>query len=261
MEYEFYPDIRKQELYLMSRAEYEKRKLITTEYARRIFKNTSLAAAVLTSLSRKGRLIRFQRGKYFLVPIKAPNQQWAPNEFVVASLWMGDVPYYVGYFTMYHYWGFTEQMPQTVYILNTKRNEKASIGNTAYKAMKVGLSRIYGFQEILIEGESIKVSDRERTLVDFIHRPIGSSEDFLPTIERAVLKADPDKLVDYLAKFPIVALRKRAGYYLEECGFSKKHLDKLRINSGNPSNYVLLEPGRKSRKGKIDKGWGVIVNQ
>jgi len=261
MGYESYPNIRKEELYLISRAEYEKRKLITTEFARKLFPQPMLAAAILNSLSGKGRLIKLQRGKYFLVPIKAPNQQWTPNEFVVASLWMGDVPYYVGYFTMYHYWGFTDQIPQIVHILNTKHNAKAGIGNTVFKAMKVGLSRIYGIRELLIEGEKVKASDQERTLIDFIHRPIGSSEDFIPTIKRAILKADPDKLVDYLARFPIAALRKRAGYFLEACGFSKMHLDQLRIHLGNPSNYVLLEPGKESRKGTIDKRWGVIVNR
>jgi predicted transcriptional regulator of viral defense system len=261
MEYGSYPDLRKEELYLISRAEYEKQKMITTGFARKLFPRPQLAAAVLDSLSRKGRLIKLQRGKYFLVPIKAPNQQWTPNEFVVAALWMGNIPYYVGYFAMYHYWGLTDQIPQTVHVLNTRRNAEANIGHTAYRAMKVGLSRIYGVQEILIEDETVRVSDRERTLVDFIHRPVGSFEEFSSALKQAISIIDSAKLIEYLIRFPIASLRKRAGFLLEMSGLNEADLQKLRPNLGNPSNFVVLDPKQKSRKGTINKRWGVIVNR
>jgi len=261
MDYESYPDLRKEELYLISRAEYEKQKLITTAFAHKLFPQSQIAAAVLDSLCRKGRLIKLQRGKYILVPIKAPNQQWMPNEFVVASLWMGTIPYYVGYFVMYHYWGYTDQVPQTVHILNTRHNAETKIGHTSYRATKVGASRIYGVQELHIESDIIKISDRERTLVDFIHRPLGSFEDFLRTLEQAVAKANPDKFIDYIIRFPIVSLRKRAGFFLEMIGFSERNLEKLRPHLGNPSNYVVLDSKIRSRKGSINKRWGIIVNR
>ena len=119
-----YSNLSKDEVYLISRAEYERQKLITSDFASRIFSTRKRTAEVLDTLTRKGRLLQLQRGKYLLVPIKAPNQQWSPNEFVVAALWMGDIPYYVGYFTMYNYWGFTEQIPQTVFMPNLKKKQR-----------------------------------------------------------------------------------------------------------------------------------------
>ena len=261
MSYQNYPDLRKEELYLISRAEYEKLKLITTAFARKLFPQPQVAAAVLDSLSRKGRLIQLQRGKYFLVPIKAPNQHWTPNEYVVAALWMGKIQYYIGYFTMYHYWGFTEQIPQTIFILNTARNAEAKIGNTSYRAIKIGSSRVYGIQNLEIEGEIVAISDKERTLVDFIHRPIGSYENVSSTLTKIVPSVDFGKLVDYIGRFPILSLRRRAGYLLEKIGFGGKELDGLKIVLGPGSTYVVLDPTLKSRKGKVDRSWGIIVDR
>ena len=123
-----YKGLSKDELYLISRAEFERQKLITSEYARSAFKNYSKAAKILSNLKRKGRLIQIERGKYFVVPIKSPDQLWTPNEFIAAKYWMGDAPYYIGYFNMYNYWGFTEQIPQTIFVLNTKKSRTKVIG-------------------------------------------------------------------------------------------------------------------------------------
>ena len=106
-----YKNLSKDELYLISRAEFEKQKLITTPFVQKLFPDKNKAARILSFLAKKGRLLKIEKGKYVLVPIKAPNQQWMPNEFILASFWMGNAPYYIGYFTMYNYWGFTEQIP------------------------------------------------------------------------------------------------------------------------------------------------------
>jgi predicted transcriptional regulator of viral defense system len=256
-----YQSLRKEELYLISRAEYEKRKLITTDFSKKLFPQPKIAAAVLDSLYRKGRLIRLQRGKYLLVPIKAPNQQWMPNEYVVASLWMGETPYYIGYFTMYHYWGFSDQIPQTVYILNTRQNAETRIGYIGYRAIKIGSSRIYGIQNLEIEGEIVRISDKERTLVDFIHKPFGSFETISTILIKVVPLVDFEKLVGYITMFPILSLRRRAGYLLETLGFGGLSLNRLKMNLGPSSTYVVLDPKILSRKGKIDKSWGIIVNR
>jgi len=117
-----YAGLSRDELYLISRAEFEKQPLVTTSFSQKLFSDTNKASKVIASLTRKGRMIRLEKGKYLVVPLKAPHQQWMPNEFVVAALWMGSTPYYIGYFTMYNYWGFTEQVPQTVFILNTQKS-------------------------------------------------------------------------------------------------------------------------------------------
>jgi len=256
-----YSNLSKDELYLISRAEYERQKLITSEFANRLFASSKRTAEVLDTLTRKGRLLQLQRGKYLLVPIKAPNQQWAPNEFVVAALWMGEVPYYIGYFTMYNYWGLTEQIPQTVFILNLKKNSKKTIGDVKYEALKIDEKKYFGVQKIKIEDIDICVSDKERTLVDFIYNPIGSFNNVANVLKECLAEIDLDKFVNYLNRFPVISVRKRAGFYLTEIGCKDSMLKKLKKNIGREDTYVVLDPANKSRKGKTNKEWKIIVNR
>jgi len=256
-----YSSLSKDELLLISRAEFEKRKLITKDFTQTVFGDAKKAANTVDRLTRKGRLIQLERSKYILVPIKAPSQQWAPNELVVASLWMGDIPYYIGYFTMYNYWGFTEQIPHTVFILNTKKSRTKIIGNVRYQAIKINPKRYYGIEKVKIDNEVIFISDKERTLVDFIYNPIGSFENLQQTLAQNIQKIDREKFIKYLIRFPVVTVRKRAGYILEKLDYPESLLNKLRRTIGNEKTYVVLDPSRRSRKGKINKNWRIIVNR
>jgi len=256
-----YKNLSKDELYLISRAEFEKQKLITTQFVQKLFPDKNKASRVLVFLTQKGRLIRIEKGKYILVPIKAPNQQWMPNEFVVADLWMGDTPYYIGYFTMYNYWGFTEQIPRTIFVLNTAKSCKKEISNIRYEAVKINSKKYYGIEKIKVEDQEVCISDKERTLVDFVHNPLGSIRNFELALQENLNSIDLEKFIRYLRKFPVVSVRKRAGFLLEKLGYQDKLLDSLRKSIGKKRVLVFLDAYSQSRKGKINKEWKIIVNR
>lgn len=256
-----YRNLSKDELYLISRAEFEKQKLITTQFVQKLFPDKNKASRVLVSLTQKGRLIRIEKGKYILVPIKAPHQQWMPNEFVVADLWMGDTSYYIGYFTMYNYWGFTEQIPRTIFVLNTAKSCKKEIGGIRYEAVKINSRKYYGVRKIKVEDREVCISDKERTLVDFAYNPLGSIRNFELALQDNLNSINLEKFIRYLKKFPIASVKKRAGFLLEELGCQNKLLAPLRKSIGEKRVLVLLDPCSRSRKGKINKEWKVIVNR
>ncbi len=256
-----YAGLSKDEIYLISRAEFEKEKLITTQFAQSIFFNKNKAAKVISSLVRKRRIICLEKGKYLPIPLKAPNQQWFPNEFIVANLWMGKIPYYIGYFTMYNYWGFTEQIPQTVFVLNTKKSCKKVIGNVRYEAVKIDQKKYYGVEKIKIDEEEVWISDKERTLVDFIYNPLGSFENIETVLKDNIKKINLDRFIGHLRQFPVVSVRKRAGYLLERLGCNVSFLSRLKKTIGKEQTYIVLDPTNKSRKGKVNKEWKIIVNR
>lgn len=256
-----YKGLSKDEIYLISRSEFEKQKLITNEYTKKLFGNSKKAANILYKLTKKGRLIQVERGKYITVPIKAPNQLWTPNEFITAMLWMGDIPYYIGYFTMYNYWGFTEQIPQTIFILNTKKSCTKTISNIRYKAVKINEKKCYGVKKIKIDEELVCISDKERTLVDFIYNPIGSFENVKKVLKDNLNEINIEKFIKYLISFPVVSVKKRAGYILEKLGCKNSPLKKLQKAIGNKTTYIVLNPSKPSRKGKINKDWRIIINE
>ena len=256
-----YTNLSKDEIYLISRAEFEKQKIITTPFVQKLFPNKNKASKTVASLTRKGRIIRLEKGKYIIVPMKAPNQQWTPNEFIVAALWMGDTFYYIGYFTMYNYWGFTEQIPQTVFVLNLRKNAQKTIGDVKYEAVKIDEKKYFGIQKIKIEDTDVCISDKERTLVDFVYNPIGSFNNVAPVLKESIKEIDLDKFINYLNRFPVVSVRKRAGFFLDEIGCGNTLLKKIKKSIGRQDTYVVLDPSNKSRKGNINKEWKIIVNR
>lgn len=255
-----YKSLSKDEVYLISRAEFENQKLITTSFAQKIFSDEKKASIVLYSLKKKGRLLCIEKGKYLIVPIKAPNQKWFPNEYLVVSLWMGKIPYYVGYSSAYNYWGFSEQIPQSISILNNQKSATKKVGNVKFSLVKVGMSKIYGIKKIDIEGEEVKISNKERTLVDFIFNPVGSWGNVETVLKDHLKSINIDKFIRYLIKFPVESVRKRAGVILENLDVNKDKLDLLKNSLTNKNTYVTYNPFEKSRKGKVNSDWRVIIN-
>ncbi|MDD5659450.1 MAG: type IV toxin-antitoxin system AbiEi family antitoxin [Actinomycetota bacterium] len=260
MDKEGYSELSKDAVYLLSRAEFEKQKVITTEYAVKILGNYRKATSMLDKLSKRNRLIQLSRGQYLIVPLKAPNQRWMPNEYVVASLWMDEIPYYIGYTSMYSYWGFTDQIPQSVTILNTIKEGKRNIKNIKYMAVKISPRKMYGIKKIRIDGQDISISDKERTLVDFIFRPMGSWENVQSVISKQISSINIQKFISYLVKYPAAAVRKRGGLMLEKAGVSQTDLVKLKKSTGGKNTYSNFNPFIKSRKGKVNQEWKLIIN-
>ena len=72
---------------------------------------------------------------------------------------------------------------------------------------------------------------------------------------------DLKKFIGYLIEFPVVSVRKRVGFFLQELGCQSKILKSLRRSIGEKRVLVLLDPFSRSRKGKINKEWKIIVNR
>jgi len=255
-----YSELSKDAVYLLSRAEFEKQKVITTEYAVKVLGGYRKATSLLDKLSKRNRLIQLKRGQYLIVPLKAPKQLWMPNEFVIASLWMDKIPYYIGYTSMYSYWGFTDQVPQSVTILNTRKEGNKNIKNVKFVAIKISPRKMYGIKRIKIEGQDISISDKERTLVDFIFRPMGSWENVQSVVNKQINSIDISKFISYLIKYPSVAVRKRGGLMLEKAGVSQDDLNILKKSIGGKNTYTNFNPFISSRKGKVNPEWKLIIN-
>ncbi|MBM3700659.1 MAG: hypothetical protein FJW68_07115 [Actinobacteria bacterium] len=255
-----YSELSKDAVYLLSRAEFEKQKFITTEYAVKVLGNYRKATSLLYNLSKRNRLIQLKRGQYIVVPLKAPNQLWIPNEYLMAALWMDNIPYYIGYTSMYSYWQFTDQVPQSVTILNTVKEGIKIIKNIKFVAIKVSPKKMYGIKKIKIDGQDISISDKERTLVDFISRPMGSWANVQSVINAQISSIDISKLISYLLKYPSLAVRKRGGLLLEKAGVSQDYLNNLKKSIGGKNSYTNFNPFISSRKGKVNTEWKLIIN-
>jgi len=248
---------------VVARLTYEKASVITREQFDKHFNfPKSAREKTIFRLKKKGILTAVKRGVYFFSPLESGPAGSSINEFLVPPVFFPKGNYYVGYGTMYDYYGFTDQIFQTMYILNTYLQREKTIGSMRFKMVKIPSARMYGLEKIKIKDSEVIVSDREKTLVDMFYfpGPVGGLRRAFEILKEQVRgrKTDVIKMVKYAVKFPNVSARKRIGFALEKAGISDKKLEPL-LKSVRKTSLVTLYPS-KSRKGRINRKWMVIEN-
>lgn len=257
-----YGSLSKDEMELISRLEYQGIRILSRQYLLSIYPgNVRKVDNLLFNLTKKGRLKQLARTKYLVIPIKAPYQAWGENEFLIADALMEGRDYYIGYNNMFNFYGFMQQVPQTIFVLNAKYSKEKVINSTKYKFIKIDSKKLYGLTYLEIDGIKVKISDKERTLIDLVYyyKPIGSIKQSLRVIKEQMKRIKSNKFIGYAVKFPNLATRKRIGYFLEIKGIAEERLQPLlRSIRRNRSLATLYES--RFRRGKINNKWGLIIN-
>lgn len=212
------------------------------------------------TLKQKKILTPIKRGFYVFTPLEAIPTGLRVNEFLIPPLFFPRKDYYIGYSTMFNYYGFIDQLFQTVYVLNTSLFRERTICGASFKFLKVSKDRMYGIETIRVDGTDVKVSSRERTLVDLIYfnRPVGGVEKAVEILERMAREkgCDINKLVEYASRFPNATVRKRIGVVLEGLGIEEAALTPL----AESVKKTAVSSFTGSRKGTLNKMWRVIVD-
>ncbi|MDD5092253.1 MAG: type IV toxin-antitoxin system AbiEi family antitoxin, partial [Candidatus Wallbacteria bacterium] len=207
-----------------------------------------------------GILTPVRRGVYLFSPLDAGPAGAGIDELLIPGLYFPDGNYYVGYASMFSYYGFTEQIFQTVHVLNTSFQRDREICGILFRFLKIPAARLYGIVTIKAGGSSAQVSSLERTLVDLVyfHKPVGGVDRAMEILKREVTgnKCDVARLIRLSARFPNATVRKRIGICLERAGIPEKSLAVLIKSVARTS----ISSFGNSRKGRIDKKWKVIVS-
>lgn len=245
---------------VISRLSYEKTTVITKRQLEKLFGKNVLVRQIIYQLSKKGVLRAITKGVYYYSPLEAGPSGISINEYLVPPILFPKGNYYVGYSTMYNYYGFTDQIFQTIYVLNTSFQSEREISGILFKLIKTLPKRMFGLVKIKIRDSEVIVSDKERTLVDLFYfpDPVGGLKAAFDILKAQAGKIEVSKLVGYAVRFSSVSLQKRIGYVLENAGISDAILKPLQKSVKNTSLITLY--GSKSRKGTINNKWKVIID-
>ena len=246
---------------IVSRLTYEKKSVVTANDLDLLFNlSANDRKQFVFRLKRKKILSTIKRGVYLFSPLEAGPQGTGMDELLVPPLFFPKKNYYVGYSTMFNYYGFTEQPFQTVYVLNTSFKSERLICGLSYKFIKIGKNRMYGLATIKIKNTDVNISTKERTLIDLLYfnKSVGGSESAADIVREIVKnnKCDIGKLIEYAACFPNITTRKRMGVILEGLGISENNLKPL----AKSVQKTAISSFGASRKGKLNRKWRVIVN-
>ena len=246
---------------IVGRLTYEKKTIVTIQDLQELFKLPPEDLwQVVFRLKKKNRLTPIKRGVYVFSPLETGPAGRGINPFLIPPVFFPKKNYYIGYSSMFNYYGFTEQLFQTLYILNTSISKEKVVCRVPCRFVKISEDRMYGLENIKIENQDVLISSKERTMVDLLYfnKPVGgarpAAEIFSQIIKRK--QCDVKKLVEYAVRFPNVTVRKWTGVLLEKAGIAEAFLKPL---AGSVENTALSSLG-KSRKGTLNKKWKVIVD-
>jgi predicted transcriptional regulator of viral defense system len=246
---------------IVARLTYEKKTMVTAKDMDQLFNlSPEDRKQIVFRLKKKKIFSTIKPGVYVFSPLEAGPEGIGIDELLIPPLFFPKKNYYVGYSTMFNYYGFTGQLFQTVYVLNTTKRMEKIICGLSYKFIKIMKNRLYGIEKIKVKDEEVNISSKERTLIDLIYfnNPVGGIINASKIFTKIALsnKCDIKRLVEYAVCFPNIKTRKRIGLLLDKAGVPENVLKPL-LKSIEKTSIGSLSG---SRKGTLNKKWRVIVN-
>ncbi|MBU0704320.1 MAG: type IV toxin-antitoxin system AbiEi family antitoxin domain-containing protein [Chloroflexi bacterium] len=239
--------------------------IFTVEQARQFLGKGIYATNVLGRLEKKGWLRRVERGIYMIIPLEAgPERAWSESALVIAPHLVQ--PAAIAYWSALHYWHMTEQIPHVVFVQSTgrKHQRQKKVMGIHFRFVTVMNQKFFGVVERTINGRSIYVTDREKTLLDAADRLdlSGGIAQLAQSLRTARDDLDWQKLDQYLNRWPTKSPLKRIGYLVETMGLHLPDRERRLTcwRSSLSSGVVALEPGRDGDTGRIVTRWRLRIN-
>lgn len=114
-------------------------------------------------LIKKKRIVKLNRNKYYLIPIKAKTGRWADESFIIADEMFNGENYYIGGWAAANFWRLTEQVPMKIEIYTNKRNGTKKILSTTFIFKKTTQRRINSAVIRKIKGHSFKIINKKKS--------------------------------------------------------------------------------------------------
>lgn len=232
------------------------KKVFTLDEANSFVKNYRTAIHVVRGLARKGYTQRVKGGLYHVIPFeKTPDQlnEFQPDKYLIASKFNG----FISHRTALELYNAAEPVNK-VFITSWQRLPNLKHKDVDYSCIKT--KHYFGYKEINYEGHSIKVSDKERAILDCIRdlRSITIEELFNSITKLKSINFE--NLYLYLRKINEASLFARTGFVFDHLKHEVEtpvwFLNKLKGNLSNKTYY--LDPN-KIGVSKHVKEWRLMV--
>ncbi|MFH0906253.1 MAG: hypothetical protein V1824_02865 [archaeon] len=229
---------------IMSILEYKKIEIITRRELINLIKEHVKAKDVsdlIEKLQKKKSLVSIKRGVYMIIPFSAVGKRWALDEFRLIDYLLKE-DYYIGLYNAFNLHGFTEQIPNKMFVFNTKYSADKKILHYNFKFFKIKKDKLFG-----IFKNKYPYSDSERTIIDALEYPeyLGGIIEVIDRIKN--VKFNKDKLINYAITYNSIKIMKVVGILTN----SKKLFNLLKEKKAL-SYYTTI---KKTRIKLLDKKW------
>jgi predicted transcriptional regulator of viral defense system len=221
---------------------------------------------LLSRLARRGLIARVCRGLYLVPPRLPPGGKWTPGEFLALATLIEEHGgrYQICGPSAFHRYGWDDQVPNRLYVYNNRISGERKIGTVSMTLIKLADERLGEVETAKTpDGIDAIYSSRARSLVDAIYD--WSRFDSLPR-GYSWIRSEVSRNEGLAAEIIRVALRygntttlRRLGRLLELGGVAESLLRKLARELARTTSPIPWTPARP-KQGRVDRRWGVIVN-
>jgi predicted transcriptional regulator of viral defense system len=222
---------------------------------------------LLSRLSRAKMIARVRRGLYLVPPRLPLGGTWSPDEALALNTLMDEVKgrYQVCGPNAFSRYGLTEQLPARLYAYNNRVSGQRQIGSITLELIKVADSRLGDTVKVQAQdGAEIIYPTLARTLVDAVYdwSRFGGLPRAYGWISRALAakRIAAADLVTATLRYGNQGTIRRIGVLLAREGASKPALSKLR-KALRPSTGTIPWIPTLPKRGRLDRRWGVVVNE
>lgn len=248
---------------LVMELEWEERKILSLQDIVAILHISYPQARHLAhTLERKQWLSRIAPGKYQFIPASRGREAVPDmNPLLVGSVLAS--PYYYSYATANHHYGFTAQVPATVYVVTTRAHRTVQLRGTTYRFVVVTPAKFFGYQPVRVLTAEVMMAEPEKALVDSLDKPrlAGGIIEVAAILHAARNNVSWEKVGDYALRMGSRALAQRVGYLADvlRLPFPAATREKLRSIIQHGKTY-LAPTTTWGMGGQYDPTWQIVVN-
>ena len=203
-------------------------------------------------LKAEGLAAQGEKGKYVLLGLE-PERVLSNPLFIATHL---VAPSYVSYWSALHFYGFTEQVPLTVFVATTKKKRPVIFRDVRFRFVTVKPHKFFGYRRETVGELPVIVADEAKAIIDSLDQPryAGGITEIAKSLRAALDldEVDTTTLVEYANRMEDRSLGSRLGYLLGRFGYPVEGI----IHSEGPGE---LDPARPPA-GPTDAQWQVVVN-
>src|SRR3989344_5559628 len=149
------------ELRFISKLELKGKYFFTRDEIKSNFTNANEMNVYLHRLKNKKRIIKLNKTKYFLIPIRAVNSNWSENPFILIDEIMNNKDYCVVGKAAAYYWKLIDQIPRGYDVYNIKRHVTMDIFHTKINFKKRRKKNFPKFEERTIYNHKFIIATKE----------------------------------------------------------------------------------------------------
>ena len=130
------------EMEIVSDLEFSKKYFFTKDDIKSHFKTYNQIRHTIHKLIQKERIIKLNKSKYYLVPIKAKTGKWTEDSFILIDEIMNGKDYFIGGWAAANYYKLTDQIAMKIEVYTTKRQGRYRILTTTIIFRRTTKNRI-----------------------------------------------------------------------------------------------------------------------